>query len=126
VYGQKSLDTRIIVTVSDTTGLYEKVRMAFVDEGIMIVDNRRTDSISTHPYNLQSTTYLLTYAAIKDNTVVFWGYLADANTNLLGITVNPSKNQYQKIFYYPRDKYWKKLKKIAERVGVTLSYGKEK
>ncbi|RYZ79061.1 MAG: hypothetical protein EOP06_27890 [Proteobacteria bacterium] len=81
-FGQKSLDTRIIVTVEDSIGIYEKVRMALVEEGFIIVDNRRTDSISTQPFNLKSTTYLLTYAAIKDNTVTIWGYLADANTNM--------------------------------------------
>ena len=125
IYAQKSLDTRVIITASDTTGLYEKVRMAFVDEGIIVVDNRRTDTVSTHPFNIKSTTYIITYASIKDSIVTIWGYLANANTNLLGITVNPSKKDYQKIFYYPGDKYWKKLKKIASRIPGTISYGKE-
>lgn len=125
-YAQKSLDTRVIVTVSDTVGLYEKVRMAFVDESIIVIENRRTDTISTQPFNIKSTTYIMTYACIKNNTVSLWGYFADANTNLLGITVNPNKKEYQKIFYYPGDKYWKKLNKIALRIPGTLSFGKEK
>jgi len=113
------------VTVSDTSGLYEKVRMAFVDEGIIIVDNRRIDTISSNPFNIKSTTYILTYASIKNNTVIFWGYLADASTNILGITVAPSKKDYRKIYYYPSDKYWKKIIKIASRIPGTISYGKE-
>lgn len=125
-HAQKSLDTRVIVTVSDTAGLYEKVRMAFVDEGIIVVDNRRTDTISTQPFNIKSTTYIMTYASIINNTVTLWGYFADANKNLLGITVNPNIKEYQKIFYYPGDKYWKKLNKIALRIPGTLSFGKEK
>lgn len=125
VYSQKKLDTRINITVVDTSGLYEKTRLAFINEEIMIVDNRRTDTLSTYPYNIKSTTYILTYAAIKNNTVTLWGYLADANVNMLGITVNPSKKNYEKIFYYPKDKYWKKLMKIALRIPGTISYDKE-
>ena len=125
-HAQKSFDTRIIITVSDTTGLYEKVRMAIVEEELIVVDNRKIDTISTYPLNLKSTTYITAYASIKGNIVTIWGYLADANTNLIGITVNPNKKDYEKIFYYPSDKYWKKLKKIASRIPGTLSYGKDR
>ena len=124
-FSQKNVDTRVIVTVPDTLGLSEKVKMAFVNEGIMVVDNKRTDTISTYPFNIKSTSYILVYASIKNNTVTIWGYYAYANKNLLGITVNPSNIDYKKIFYFKRDKYWQKLKMIASRLSGTISYGKE-
>ena len=123
-YSQKSLDTRVVVTVSDTTNLYEKTRLAFVNSGFMVVDNRRQDTLTMYPYNIKSTGYITAFASINNNQVVIWGFLGNANNNLLGITVAPTKNQYQKIYYYKGDKYWKKLVSVANLIGGTISYGK--
>ena len=125
-FAQKSLDTRIIVTVVDTVGLYEKARLAFVNDDFIIKDDRKIDTLSTYPLNIKSTTFVTAFAAIKGNQVTLWGYLADSQVNTLGYTINPSKKDYEKIFYYKTDKYWKKLISVASKIGGTLTYGKEK
>ena len=124
-FAQSSLDTRIIVTVSDSLNLYEKVRLAFVNEDFIVKDDRKLDSLTTYPMNISSTTFIRAYAAISSRQVIFWGYLGDSEVNFLGYTVNPSKEDYKKIFYYKSDKYWKKLRAIASRIEGTISYGKE-
>lgn len=124
-YSQRSLDTRIIVTVTDTNNLYEKVRLAFVHEDFIVKDDRRYDTLTTYPMNIGGTSFIRSFAAISNNQVTFWGYVGDSDVNILGYTVNPSKGDFKKIFYYKTDKYWRKLQAIANRVGGEYSYGKE-
>lgn len=126
IQAQKSLDTRIYITITDTTNWYEKVRVAFVDEDFIVKDNSRKDTLYTYPNNTVSTSYIYAFATIKGNIIELWGFLGDSHLNVLGYTVNPGKNDYKKIFYYKRDKYWNKLMAIAKRLNGTLSYGKEK
>ncbi|MDB5203278.1 MAG: hypothetical protein JWQ27_2687 [Ferruginibacter sp.] len=119
---QKDLDTKIIVTMSDTAGLYEKIRMAFVKSDFIVKDDRNPDTLTTYPAHIKSTTYIKAFAALKNNTVTLWGYLGDSHGNLMGATVNPSAKDYKKIYYYKRDKYWNKLLSVAKMLGGSLSY----
>ncbi|MGZ2712181.1 hypothetical protein, partial [Klebsiella pneumoniae] len=67
--------------------------------------------------NIRSTTLLRFYDAINKNKVTFWGFLGDSEFNILGYTINPSKSDYKKIFYYKSDKYWRKLQAVANRLS---------
>lgn len=112
-YSQKSLNTRVIVTLPDTTGLYEKVRLALVKSDFIVKEDGNRDTLTTYPFN-KSTTYVFAYAAIKGNVITFWGFFADTHGNLMGATVLPSKKEYKKIFYFNGDKYWKKHVSITK------------
>ncbi len=125
-FAQKSDDTRIFVTLTDTTGIYEKIRLAFVKADFMVKDDRNKDTLTTYPLNIKSTTYVLAYAAIKGNVIEFWGYMGDSHGNLLGATVAPSKNNYKEIFYFKHDKYWNKLLSVANMLNGTITYDKWK
>ncbi len=122
VFGQKNSDNRIIISFSDTSNLYEKVRLALINEDFMVKGDKKNDTLSTFPLNIQGNSFMIIYASIKKNVIELWGYLGYSNNNLMGITINPSKKDYKKIFYYKRDKYWKKMHSIAMRLNGDIYY----
>lgn len=119
---QKSLDTRIIVTVSDTAGLYEKVRMAFVNSDFIVKDTRRIDTLATYPRDSKPLGYVTALAAINGNTVTIWGFSANRQMNMLGYTVAP--DEFTKVYYYKTGKGWKLLLTVAKALNGQLAYGK--
>jgi len=121
-YAQKSLDTKIAVTVTDTVGLYEKVRMGFVNTDFIVKDTRRIDTLVTYPRDSKPLGYVTAFAAINGNTVTFWGFSANRKMNLLGYTVSPT--EYDKVYYYKRGTGWNLLLNVAKSLNGLLSYSK--
>lgn len=119
---QKSLDTKIIVTVSDTAGLYEKVRLNFVNAEFIVKDTRNPDTLVTYPRDTKPIGYVTAIAAIKGNTVTFWGFVGQRNMNILGYTTAPK--DFEKIYYYKSGKGWKALSNVAKVLGGQITYSK--
>ena len=84
---QEKADYRITITVSDTTGLYEKVKTAFIKQDFMIKELGYRDSITTYRRELRSTTGVaIGYAKIEGNKVMVRGIYSQKTKDLIGIT----------------------------------------
>ena len=121
-FSQKKLDTKIIVKASDTVGLYEKIRLNFVNAGFIVKDNRNPDTLVTYLRDTRPIGYLVMCAAIKGNTVTYWGFIGRRQSNMLGYTIAP--NNFEKIFYYKSGKAWQWLLGVANKLGSDLTYSK--
>jgi len=114
------MNTKIIVTVSDTAGLYEKVRLNLVNADFIVKDTRRTDTIITYPRDTQPMGYVTAVASISGNTVTFWGFVGWKKMDALGYTVAPK--DFEKIYYYKTGKAWKVLLNQAKALGGSMAY----
>src|SRR5258706_14883643 len=99
-FSQKRLDTKIIVSVSDTIGLYEKVRLAFVNNEFIVKDNRNLDTLITYARETNPMGYVIAQAIISGNKVTISGRFSFRKMNSMGYTVMPSPSDYERIFYY--------------------------
>ena len=123
-FSQKSLDTKIIVSVSDPTGLYEKVRISFVNNEFIVKDNRNPDTLTTYAREVKPIGYVLAQAVISGNKVTLSGILSTRKINMLGYTVMPGPADYKKIYYYKRDKAWLTLANVAAAIKGEITYSK--
>jgi hypothetical protein len=73
-FGQEYLDKKIIVTVDDTTGLYQRVRIAFGKHDYQLKEDGNYSVVSTFARDLKKTAgYTIGRAEISGNTVIISG-----------------------------------------------------
>lgn len=123
VKAQKNEDTKIIVTLNNSTDIYKKVKIALVDLDFIVKDNYNADTLTTYPRefsNLPGQCRLT--AIIKGNTVTLSGIYGLTKIDDFGYTRSAKK--YQNIIYYKGSKGWDLLITVAERIGGQLTYGK--
>lgn len=120
---QKKFDSRIIITLSDTSGRYEIVKRALVNCDFIVKDNGNKDTLTTYSRNIGSIQgYTIVNAVISGNTVIISGAFGLNKLDYWGYTTFP--NAYDRIIYYKGSKTWKTLTDIANRIPGTISYSK--
>ena len=71
---QSKGDSKIIVTVSDTTNLYERVRLRLIKGDFIIKETGNRDTILTYPRELKTVSgYAVFKAVVNNNRVTFSG-----------------------------------------------------
>lgn len=118
---QKKGDSKIIITVKDTAGLYNKTRMAFAKADFIVKDLNNQDSVITFPRELKSMAgFAIAQASINGNLVVLNGFYTRRLISYYGVIktikgVNP-------IVYYKNGKLWPLLMKVAKEIGGEIEY----
>ena len=122
-YCQSSGDSKILVTLQDTTGLYDKVRLALIKNDFIVKDDRIKDTLTTYPAELKTMAgHAVLRAVVTGFVVELTGIYSLKKLNSFGYT-KPGKDS-QRIVYYRGSKTWKILEKVAETIGGQLSFAK--
>jgi hypothetical protein len=118
---QKKGDSKIIVTVTDTINVYEKVRLALVEADFVVKELNSRDSIVTYPRDLKTLTGVaIAYSKIKGTRIELTGLYVSGKTNYFG---SPKLGKDTKaISYYKGSKLWPLLVKVANRIGGEIEY----
>lgn len=123
IYGisQEKGDSKIIVTISDTTNLYERVRQRLIKADFVIKETGNRDTILTYPRELRTLSgYAVFKAVLNNNQVTFSGTYTMKKQDYFGYE-KLSKDTKQ-IVYYKGYKTWRFLHDIAESFEVIISY----
>jgi hypothetical protein len=121
LFGQKNDDTKIIITINDSTGIYEKVKYSLVNNDFMVKDNGNRDTLTTYSMEYHGI-YCMARAIIKDYTVTLTGAYGLKKLDDWGYTQSPKS--YNRIIYYKGSKGWKLLMEVANRMGGQLTYSR--
>jgi hypothetical protein len=121
LFGQKSEDTKIIITISDSTGIYEKVKHSLVNTDFMVKDNGNRDTLITYSREYDGI-YCMARAVINGYTITLTGSYGLKKMDDWGYTQSPKS--YNRIIYYKGSKGWKLLMQVANRLGGQITYGK--
>jgi hypothetical protein len=120
---QNNSDNKIIITVSDTTNLHERVRLALVRTDFMVKDDGYLNKLTTYPRELKKIPgFAVAKADVSGNTITLYGSYGLKKINDWGYTDSPKK--YQPIIYYKGSKTWRLLMDVAEKLDGTISYAK--
>lgn len=121
--GQKNDDNRIIVTLNDTSKLYERARQAIVNSDFIIRDDSKGDTLITISEKIWGTTiFVIAKVIIKDNTVEISGAYGLGYADFWGFPGWPKG--YKRITYYKESEGWHVLRQIALKLDGKLSYYK--
>jgi hypothetical protein len=121
LFGQKRDDTKIIIVINDSTGIYEKVKYSLVNCDFMVKDNGDRDTLTTYPREYDGI-YCMAKAIIKSDTIILTGAFGLKKIDDWGYTQSP-KN-YNRIIYYKGSKGWKLLMQVANRMSGQITYSK--
>src|SRR5438477_4335126 len=72
LFGQNIGDTKIIISIGDTMGIYQKVKYALVNSDFIVKDNGIVDTLTTYSREY-SGIHCAARAIIKDHTVILTG-----------------------------------------------------
>jgi hypothetical protein len=122
-YAQKTDDKKIIITVQDTAGIYERVKIALVKSDFIVKEDGNRDTVTTYPAELKKVAgYSAATVIIRRNIVQLTGVYGLTKVDDFGYTRTP-KN-YKPIVYYKGSKAWKLLMDVAVRIGQQFTYAK--
>ncbi|MGN6165388.1 MAG: hypothetical protein ACTHOF_12685 [Flavisolibacter sp.] len=121
--GQDYLDKNIIITVDDTAGLYQKVRIALGKNNFQIKEDGNYDTLTTFPRESKKIPgFVLARAVIKKDTVAITGIYGFIRMDYWGYTRTP--NSYKEILYMKKSKLWPLLMKVANELNGKITYSK--
>lgn len=122
---QKVDDNRIVVTLDDTTDIYQKVRQAVVFTDFIIREDSKPDSLITFAERIfSSTIFVIAKAVIIGNRVEIFGAYGLGYQDFWGFPDWP--RGYSEIIYYKESESWKIIRKIALKLDGKLSFYKTK
>lgn len=121
-YSQKKFDSKIIATLNDSVGLYEKVRIALINNEFIVKDNHNKDTLSTYVREISGVGYVLIRAIISGNSVTLAGVYGKKKLDIWGYTGSPK--DYENIIYYKGSKTWKILFKIGSSIAGEMTFSK--
>lgn len=121
--GQQYLDKKIVVTVKDTSGLYQKVRIAFGKNDFQVKEDGDYLVVSTFARDIKKIPgYMIARAEISGNTVTITGRYGLLRIDDWGRTrVNSS---WKDILYMKSSKVWPVLEKVADKLDGAKAYSK--
>ena len=124
-FGQKIDDNRILVTVSDTSKLYERTRQAIVNTNFIIREDSNRDTLVTVSEKIWNTSiFVVAKIIIKENIVEIAGAYGLGYVDFWGFPIWPKG--YTRVTYYKESETWHLLRQIALKLDGKLSYYKEK
>lgn len=129
LFAQQKKDSKVIVTVSDTSNLFNRVALQFYERGYTLEQkDQQVGFISTTEKPLKKTSGSVKIRAlIKDSTITFTAVNAlDIEVEILGIK---SERTFEPVGFFGAKnsinmKSWNEMKSIAESFGGTITYSK--
>jgi hypothetical protein len=120
---QSTDDKKITIHLSDTTGIYEKVKLALVHNDFIVKDDGNRDTLTTYPREFKRMAgYSIVRAEICGTDVILSGIYGLKKVNDWGLTSTPK--HYKAITYFRGSKGWRVLEQVAEEIGATFTYSK--
>lgn len=123
INAQKTEDTKIKITLSDSIDIYKKVKIALINADFIVKDNYNLDTLTTYSREFTNMAgHCVAVAIIKENTVTLTGFYSLKRLNFIGLT--QSSNDFQKVMYYKSSKSWDVLMQVAEGIGEKINFSK--
>lgn len=120
-FAQNSGDSKIIITVTDTSNLYKRVKFAMI-RNQFIVKDLETDTLQSYPLEYLTNVYLIMTSVIKRDKVELSAVMGPRKRNLFGeLSVFSGM---EKVVYFKGSESWDILKLIAEKIGGAITYEK--
>lgn len=120
-FTQTNGDSKIIITLNDNSGVYEKIKIALVKNDFIIKDDGNRDTLLTYPRELSNLPgYSIVNAIIYDKQIIISGVYGLKKINDWGYTTSPKS--YKRILYFKGSKGWKLLMQIAQTIGGEFSF----
>jgi hypothetical protein len=116
-YSQKKGESEIIVTLSDTVMIYEKITNAFKKSGFFMKDEYKKDTLMTKANSIFNPSgYAVIRAIISGNTVTLNGWYKSQHYGAMYETNKESPNlkNYNRIIYFKNSSSWRLMNKVAE------------
>jgi hypothetical protein len=121
--GQKENDNLIIVTVSDTAKLYERVRQAITYSDFIIREDSKKDTLITYSEKIDATTiHVIVKVVINNNKIEISGGKGLGIEDFWGYPGWP--RSYERIVYYKGSESWLKLRRIAIKLDGKMEFSK--
>jgi hypothetical protein len=122
-FGQKEDDNLIVVTVSDTTKLYERVRHAITYSDFIIREDSKKDTLISYSEKIDaSTIYVIVKVVINNNKIEISGGYGLGLEDFWGYPAWPKS--YERIVYYKGSESWRKLRRIAIKLDGKMEFSK--
>jgi hypothetical protein len=122
-FSQNDGDTKIIITLNDKTGIYEKVKTSLVKNDFIVKDDGNKDTLQTYPRELSNLQgYSIVNAILSDKQIILSGVYGLKKINDWGYTTSPKS--YKRIIYFKGSKGWKLLIQIAQTIGGEFSFSR--
>lgn len=115
IYG----DSKIIISVTDSSNTYAKVKESMVRNGFVVKDLLTRDTIFTYPRVYKGMNVALR-ALIKGNKVIVTGYYSLKKMYDFGYA-GESGNR-KRIVYYVGANTWEFMLKVSREVGPSLAF----
>ena len=123
VSAQKTEDTKIKITLSNSIDVYKKVKIALINADFIVKDNYNLDTLTTYSREFTNMAgHCVVVAIINENTVTLTGFYSLKRMNFIGLT--QSSNDFQKVMYYKSSKSWEVLIQVAEGIGGKIDFSK--
>lgn len=123
IFCQTSGDKRIIITLTDTTNIYENVKKALIKNDFIIKEYENKDTVYTYSRELRTMPgYCNVIAIINNNSVTLSGFYGLKKMNVFGQTTAP--RDYKPIIYFGGSKIWPLLESIAKSINGQIKYSK--
>lgn len=120
---QNKGDSKIIITPADTSGIYNKLKIAFAKADFAVKELNIQDSLSTFPRELKTMSgFVVSNAIINNGKVTIEGFYTRRKISYYGV-IKTGKD-VKPIIYYKTGKLWPLLMKVANDIGGTIEYGK--
>lgn len=127
-HAQEKKDTKIIVTVTDTSSLFNRVITGLFEKGFTIVQkDRDLGLIATEERPIKNSASIKLKAQIKDSTISFFGEVAnDVTISLGGVKM---ERTFERIYYGGMKgsdlrNAWNEMLSIAKQFGTEIKYSK--
>lgn len=117
-YSQKKWDTKIILPLTDTNHVYERVKFALVKWKFEL-QNDEQDTIYTKARSIYNPSgYAIIQAVIEGNNVILSGWYKDLRYGLKEMenTNKVNLKTYKSIAYFPNSATWRLLENVAEEI----------
>jgi cytoplasmic iron level regulating protein YaaA (DUF328/UPF0246 family) len=118
-FSQKEGNSKIIIKLADTAGIYNKVKYALVNSEFIVKDNGNRDTLTTYTQEY-SGIFCKATAIIEGSTITLSGVYGLKRLDEFGYSGNPKK--YQDIIYYKGSQSWKLLRYVASLIGGEISF----
>jgi hypothetical protein len=120
---QKEDDNLIIVTVSDTSNLYERVRHAITYTDLIIREDSKRDTMITQSEKIDGTTiFIIAKVIINGNKVEISGGFGLGIEDFWGYPSWPKS--YKRAVYFKGSEAWKILRRIAIKLDGKIHFAK--
>ena len=121
LFAQKHEDNLIVVTVTDTTKLYDRVRQAITFTDLIIREDSKRDTLITYSERIyDKSIFIVAKVIITGNQVKISGAYGLGLEDFWGYPAWP--RSYKRAIYFKGSEAWIVLRKIAIKLDGKIEY----